>query len=138
MAVVLGFEGKLYYGSAGGTADTELDNVTDVNITLEDDEADVSTRADAGEKATVPTTRSREIEFTMIKKTTDANYIAMQNAYINRTPLAIKMLDYAGGPGWQTDMSIFSFSDAQPLNEAQTISVTMKRTAGAALTVITV
>lgn len=138
MAEVFGFEGKLYYGTAGGTADTELDNCKDVSVNSEYNESDVSTRADNGDEAIALTSRKHSIEFTMLKDTTDANYIAISDAHFNRTTLAIKALDYAAGPGWQTDMVVSSFKDDQPLSEAQTVSVTMKRARGAAFTRITV
>jgi len=43
----LGIKGKMYYGTAGSTGipTKELSNITDVTITLDASEADVTTRA---------------------------------------------------------------------------------------------
>ena len=58
MAIKLGMEAKLFYkvgGQSGGGAWTELANVRDVTLTLEAGEADVTTRANQGWRATVAT-----------------------------------------------------------------------------------
>jgi hypothetical protein len=44
---ILGKDAKLYHGTAGATATTEISNVRDVTLTLEAGEADVTTRANS-------------------------------------------------------------------------------------------
>lgn len=58
MALKLGMAAKLYFkagGVAAAGAWTELGNVKDVTLSLETGEADVTTRANAGWKATIGT-----------------------------------------------------------------------------------
>ena len=62
----LGMNAKLYYGAAGASAATEMGNVKDVTLTLEAGEADVTTRANAGWRATAPTLRECTAEFEMV------------------------------------------------------------------------
>ena len=58
MAIKLGMEAKIYYkvgGQSGGGSWHELTNVRDVTLSLETGEADVTTRANLGWRATVGT-----------------------------------------------------------------------------------
>ena len=55
MSVVLGLDAKLFRGTAGTQAATEVTNVKDLTVTLESGEADVTTRATSGWKASVAT-----------------------------------------------------------------------------------
>ena len=52
MAIVLGLDAKLFRGTAGSQAATEVTNVKDLTLNLESGEADVTTRATQGWKAT--------------------------------------------------------------------------------------
>jgi len=73
---VLGMNAKLYYGAAGSSASTEMGNVKDVTLTLEAGEADVTTRANLGWRATAPTLRECTAEFEMVWDPTDAGFTA--------------------------------------------------------------
>ena len=55
MAVVLGLDAKLLRGDAGSTGNTEVKNVKDLTLTLESGEADVTTRATGGWRASAAT-----------------------------------------------------------------------------------
>ena len=55
MAIVLGLDAKLFRGTAGSQASTEVTNVKDLTLNLESGEADVTTRATQGWKATAAT-----------------------------------------------------------------------------------
>ena len=128
MAIKLGMEAKLYYGRAGSTANTELNNVKDVTLNLETGEADVTTRGNQGWRATVATLKSGTVEFEMIWDTGNAGFTAIKNAYFNNTPIALAILDYENGEGLDADFSITNFSRNEPLEEAITVSVTAKPT----------
>jgi hypothetical protein len=54
---ILGMNAKIYQGAAGAAlgALTEMGNVRDVTLTLEAGEADITTRANSGWRATGPT-----------------------------------------------------------------------------------
>jgi len=128
MAIKLGMEAKLYYGTAGATANTELINVKDVTLNLETGEADVTTRGNQGWRATVATLKNGTVEFEMIWDTGDAGFAAIKDAYFNNTAIALAILDGANGEGLDADFSITNFSRNEPLEEAITVSVTAKPT----------
>ena len=128
MAIKLGMEAKLYYGTAGATATTELTNVKDVTLNLETGEADVTTRGNQGWRATVATLKNGSVEFEMIWDTGDAGFTAIQQAYFNNTAIALAILDGANGEGLDADFSITNFTRNEPLEEAMTVSVTAKPT----------
>jgi len=68
MSVRLGLDAKLYRNT--GTYDTptwvEMTNVKDLTLNLESGEADVTTRANNGWRATVATLKDGSIEFEMV------------------------------------------------------------------------
>ena len=128
MSIKLGMEAKLYYGAAGATATTELTNVKDVTLNLESGEADVTTRANAGWRATVGTLKTGSVEFEMIWDSDDLGFTAIKDAYFANTLIALAILDEAGGEGLDADFSITSFSRKEALEEAITVSVTAKPT----------
>ena len=128
MAVVLGLDAKLLRGSAGTTGETEVKNVKDLTLNLESGEADVTTRATSGWRASVATLKDASLEFGILYDTADADFTAFQSAYFGNTPMALFVTDGAGS-GLDADWSITGFSVEQPLEEALTVSVTAKPTA---------
>jgi len=131
MGIKLGMHCKLYFGVAGSTATTELTNVKDVTLNLETGEADVTTRGNQGWRAVVATLKSGSVEFEMVWDTGDAGFAALKNAYFGNTPIALAILDGAaagGGEGLDADFSVTNFSRSEPLEEAVTVSVTVKPT----------
>ncbi len=128
MAVVLGLDAKLLRGSAGTTGGTEVKNVKDLTLNLESGEADVTTRATSGWRASVATLKDASLEFGILYDTADADFTAFQSAYFGNTPMALFVTDGAGS-GLDADWSITGFSVEQPLEEALTVSVTAKPTA---------
>ena len=123
---VLGMNAKLYYGAAGATATTEMGNVKDVTLTLEAGEADITTRANQGWRATAPTLRECSVEFEMVWNPSDAGFTAIKTAFLTAGMVALKILDQEGGQGPDGDFSITSFSRNEALEEAVTVSVTAK------------
>ena len=123
---ILGKDAKLYHGVAGATAATEMSNVRDVTLTLEAGEADVTTRANSGWRATAPTLRECTCEFEMVWDPTAAGFTAIKNAFLASGLIALKILDKTGGQGPDGDFAITSFSRNEALEEAITVSVTAK------------
>jgi len=131
MPIKLGMEAKIYYkvgGQGGGGAWTELTNVRDVTLSLETGEADVTTRANSGWRATVATLKDASVEFEMVWDTADAGFTAIKNAYLTNAPIGFQVRDGAGGQGLQADFMITQFSRSEPLEEAISVSVTAKVT----------
>jgi predicted secreted protein len=128
MSVVLGLDAVLYRGAKGSQASTEVTNVKDLSLNLESGEADVTTRATEGWKASVATLKEASLEFGMVYDTADADFNAFQSAYFNNEPLSLFISDGAG-TGLDADFSITGFNVTQNLEEAMTVSVKAKPTA---------
>ena len=130
MAIVLGLDAKLFRGAAGSRATTEVTNVKDLTLNLESGEADVTTRATKGWKASAATLKEASLEFTILYDTEDADFTAFQSAYFGNTPLALFVSDGQDtAHGLDADFSITAFSVEQPLEEAISVSITAKPTA---------
>lgn len=133
MAFRLGMDAKLFYGPAGSAATTPLGNVRNVTLNLERGEADVTTRANQGWRATVGTLKEATIEFEMVWDTEDAGFTAIRQAFLGQSPyasgvVAIRALDQANGQGLEADCMILSFSRNESLEEAITVNVSAKPT----------
>lgn len=128
MALVLGLDAKIFYGTAGSTATTELSNTRDVTLNLETAEADVTTRAAQGWRETVATLKDASVEWVMIYDTADAGFTAIKDAFFNNTAIALAVLDGVGGSGLDADFSITTFSRDEALEEALTVSITARPT----------
>ena len=128
MAIVLGLNAKLLRGAAGSTGSTEVKNVKDLTLNLESGEADVTTRATGGWRASAATLQEASLEFGILYDTEDADFQAFQSAYFSNTPISLFITDGSGG-GLDADWSITAFTVEQPLEEAVSVSITAKPTA---------
>jgi predicted secreted protein len=128
MAIVLGLDAVLMRGTAGSQGTTDVKNVKDLTLNLESGEADVTTRATAGWRASVATLKEASLEFSILYDTEDTDYNAFATAYFNNTPLSLFVSD-GNGTGLDADFSITGFSIEQPLEEALSVSITAKPTA---------
>lgn len=130
MAIVLGLDAKLFRGTAGTQAATEVKNVKDLTLNLESGEADVTTRATEGWKASAATLKEASLEFSILYDTEDADFTAFWTAYFSNTPLALFVSDgQTSAHGLDADFSITAFTVEQPLEEAVSVSITAKPTA---------
>lgn len=136
----LGMNAKIYQG-VGATALgslTVMDNVRDVTLNCDADEADVSSRANSGWKGVAAALRSGSVDFELLWKTADPGFIAIRNTYLgaNTAPyqstLELAILDgergTSGVEGLKGRFSIISFSRSEPLTGAITVTVTAKLT----------
>ena len=134
MGLRLGMEAKLYRntGSYAAPVWAEMGNVKDVTLNLEKGEADVTTRANAGWRATVGTLKEGSIEFEMVWDTADPGFEAVKEAYFNDAPIELAVMDgdvaASGSQGLRAMFSVTSFSRKEPLEEAVTVSVSLKVT----------
>jgi len=122
MTMKLGMEARLYYDAAGMSAAptwTELTNVRDLTLSLEKGEADLTTRANNGWRATEGTLKDASVEFEMVWDTEDAGFTAIKDAYFGGNPIALAIMDGPvdadGSQGLWADFSIISFSRSEPL-----------------------
>ncbi|HYD00779.1 MAG TPA: phage tail tube protein [Phycisphaerales bacterium] len=131
MSIKLGMEAKLLFksgGQAGAGAWTALSNAKDVTLNLEAGEADVTTRANNGWRATAATLKEASVEWEMVWNTDDPAFKAIKDAFFSNAKIGLQVLDGTGGQGLQADFSITNFSRNEPLEEAITVSVTAKVT----------
>ena len=134
----LGKDCKLYHSSTlldeTNTPSTvtwdEISNVRDLTLSLETGEADVTTRANNGWRATLATLKDGSIEFEMMWETADSAFTAIQDAYMNGTEIALAAMDgdisASGSEGLASNFSVTAFSRSEPLEEGVTVSVTVK------------
>jgi len=135
---LLGMNAKVYHGTAGSDLSslTEVGNVKDVTLNLEAGEADVTTRANQGWRATAPTLRECTAEFEMLWKPGDAAFEAIKTAFLTSGTIRLAVLTgeksaddvtaVTGSEGPLADFSITNFSRNEPLEEGVTVSVTAK------------
>ena len=133
MPTKLGMDAKLYYKAGGQDAVgewLELANTKDVTLSLEAGEADVTTRANNGWRATVATVKDGTVEWEMVWDTGDAGFGAIKDAFLTNGVIGLQVLDDATGTGegLQADFMITNFSRNEALEEAITVSVSAKVT----------
>jgi hypothetical protein len=95
-------------------------------------EADVTTRGNAGWRATVATLKDGSIEFEMVWDTADDDFAAIRDAFLNRGAIEFAVMDgditTSGSQGLRATCMVTSFSRNEALEEAITVSVTVKPT----------
>ena len=129
---IMGKDAKIYQGAAEAELSvlTEMSNVKDVTLTLEAGEADVSTRANAGWRATAATLRECSAEFEMVWKPGDAGFDAIKTAFLTGGTIELAVLDQAreatGAQGPKGSFAITSFTRNEALEEAIKVSVKAK------------
>lgn len=122
----MGFEGKLYWGTAGSTASTELTITRDVSYKLDISEADVSDRGSIiGLSDVAQVQFSLEVEVN--NQDTDSFISTLRTAVVAGTAIAFRTRDKASGWGVDADF-IISTDEGQPLTDAQRIKFTAKPT----------
>jgi hypothetical protein len=130
MGAKMGFEGKIFYGVAGGTGGTEITNSRDINYDLSPDKGDTTVRG-AGTSPPIKTSRVTaigvSIEWTMIQKDNDAVLEALKTAAAAGVPVAIRTKDYAAGKGFDGDCTLAARRGA-PIAGEQTVQFTAEPT----------
>ncbi|MCE9530353.1 MAG: phage tail protein [Planctomycetes bacterium] len=134
MGVKLGLDAKLYRNTGTFASPTwdEIKNVKDLTLNLEAGEADVTTRGNNSWRATVATLKDASIEFDMVWDTGDADFAAIRDAFLNKTGIEFAVMDgdisTAGSQGLRATCAITKFSRNESLEEALTVSITVKPT----------
>jgi hypothetical protein len=129
MGISLGLNAELYYGVAESGAHTLIENVKDLTLNLEKAEADVTTRANDGWRATVGTLKDASIEFQMVHDSGDAAFLALRSAFMDGTPLDFRIM--SGGDdseGLLATCEVMNFTRNEALEEAIMYDVTIKPT----------
>lgn len=132
MAHTLGLDAKLYYDAAGVGVGSwiELTNCRDVRMPLSKSEADVTTRANSGWRATAGVLKEGTVEWDMVYDTSEAGFSAVQSAFMNDTLIGLAVMDgdiaSPGSEGLQANFEIIGFEIDQSLEEAIKVNVTAK------------
>ena len=139
MAKKLGLNCKFYHSDTllDGDVNTpstvtwqEISNVKDLTLNLETGEADITTRANNGWRATLATLKDGSIEFEMLWETGDAGFNALKTAWATGAEIALAAMDgdieTAGSEGLAGNFTVTNFSRSEPLEEGVTVSVTVK------------
>ncbi len=134
MALVLGLDAKCYYDDEGAYVGDwdEADNVKDLTLNLEHGEADVTTRGAAGWRLSVPTLNEATVDWDMVWDTEDPFFTAIQTAYFARSAIGLAVMDgdieTVGSQGLVGDFNVMKFTRNESLEEALTVSVSVKPT----------
>lgn len=128
----IGFEGKLYHGTAGTTAATEATNVKDLTLDLSASEIDASTRGNGGYKGYLRGLKDVGISGKSNWNSTDTFLTALRTSFINGTAVAIKALDSASGSGPDGDFICTKFPRSENLDGVMEIDWSVKPYAAAA------
>ena len=134
MGVRLGMEARLYRNTGDYATPVweEVSNVKDVTLNLEKGEADVTTRANGGWRATVGTLKDASVEFQMVWDTEDAAFTDIQSAFFSNTPIEFAIMSGAmtdpDAEGLRATCDIFNFTRNEALEEAIMVDVTIKPT----------
>lgn len=122
----MGFEGLAYYGSAGGTASTNLTNCRDITYNIEHEKGETTVRGDstiAPIKTESSVTRVASIELTLVYDSSDASFTAMETAAAAGSAVAIRTKSYSSGKGYDGDC-ILDIGRPFPLNGEQVVTFT--------------
>jgi hypothetical protein len=122
----MGFEGLVYYGTAGSTASTLIENRGDVTIDV-DPQTDDTTVAGDGTGPPLESedvaTRKWSATMNMKNDSSDSVLEALRVAACAGTQVAIRMKDYSSGKGYDGDCNV-KMSHGKPLKGAQTFDFT--------------
>ena len=134
MGQKMGHEAKLYRnkGTYESPSWDEVTNVKDLSSACDADEADVSTRKNAGFKASAQGLKDASVDFGMVWDTEDLDFSAFQDAFFDGTPIEVAVMDgditVTGSEGLRATMAVMGFSRNEPLGEALTVAVSLKPT----------
>lgn len=134
MAFVIGMNGKLYRntGAYGSPVWNEIPNVKDVKVTLDPDTASAATRNNNGYNAKAATLKNLAYEFEMVWDPTDADMIAIRDAFLNNTTLDVVALDggsgVSGSQGPRAICMVTKFGRDEPLSDFMKVPVMLEPT----------
>lgn len=132
---ILGLSCKLFRNTALYATPTwsEVTKAREVTLTLERKDTDVTTRGNAGWRATQGTLKEATIEFEVVWEggtPGDANVAAFRDAFLNGTNVDVAALDgpvaTPGSQGLRAECQVTTFTRKEPLEDAVTVSVTLK------------
>lgn len=126
MANAMGYQAKLYYGTAGSTASTLLENCADLEYSLDTEKGETTTRGDSSAAPITSyrvTGRTPGITWKMINASGDTSLAALIAAANAGTPVALKYVNGNGTTRFDGDCNL-TFKNGSPLKGEETIDFT--------------
>jgi phage head maturation protease len=117
----MGFEGKIYWGTAGVTAGTELTLVRDASYNIDPTYGDTSDRGSLFETSDVAMLKA-EVQFETNNHDGNAFIAAARTAAVTGGAIALRTRDRAAGWGVDGDFCL-RLEENQALKDAQRIRV---------------
>lgn len=127
VAKKLGFECKLYIGTASAAPSTEAKGVTNVSVTLTSSAVDATTRLTGKFKTYIAGMIDGGISFRIHADSNDAILTTLRTQWLARGAVAAKV-ELGDGYYFMSDMVIDSFSNSQANEEIVAYDVTLKPT----------
>ncbi len=128
----MGFEGEIFYGTAGSTAATRLTNVRDITYNFDTERGDTTVRGNSSSPpiGTNRVTRlNATIDFTMIVDSSDTELEALRVAAVAGNAVALRLKDYSSGKGYDGDVTL-TMRHGKPIGGEQTIEFSAEPTRG--------
>ena len=124
-----GFDGRLYIGTQGNgaTAADEAVDAMDVNINLNMEAIETSSRGVAPWKTYIAGWREWSVDFTLFYENDDTVADALETAFNAGTIISCRLLD-EDGDGYYGDCLVTNFSRNEPLTDKMERSVTLQGT----------
>ncbi len=133
-APVYGFQGKLYYNSGSYASPTWvlIDNVGDIDVTLESNEVPLNLRSGGGYEMFVAGLIKYGLGFKMMYDPADTAQTALRTAYFARTGVEFLVLDgpsgTAGSAGMRAMMGVFKMPRTEEINGVMMADIALKPT----------
>lgn len=112
-----GFEGQLFYGTAGSTASTQITNCEDLDYDIDPEKAETTERG-AGTNVPIKTERvvalGVTITWKMYNKPADTTLAALRAAASTGAAVALRTKSYSSGTGYDGDVTL-SCKNSKPL-----------------------
>ena len=122
MAIKAGFDAKIFVGSAGAKATTELTLARDSNGEGNANAIDASTRSSPN-KEYIYGLKDLSITVTIVDDPENEAYQIISDAFHNNKVIAVFNSDGEGN-GWSGDFIVGTFTDSQPIGDVCTKEVT--------------
>ena len=105
-----------------------LSEATDVTLSQDNTEIETTNRGDNGFGAFITGIRRATLDFTIVwKSSLSVAAVAIETIFVAKTPAVVQVLD-EDGEGWSFNALVMTYTKNEPLDDAQTVDVTMRAT----------
>lgn len=105
---VMGYQAKLYYGTAGSSAATQVTKARDIQYSFSHDMGETTSRGDGSSipiECKAPVLKKLDsLTWTMVDSAADTVLTALRSAANTATCLALKVIDRSSGYGFDGDV----------------------------------